>query len=323
MLHRKRVYAALVVVIVIALIAILLLRESVGIRKKNNEKISLIVYGSDASRWETMREGAETACEEAGYDLVFVNLSPDGGASEQLDLIYREIQGGSSALMIAASDSEKIGEYVDYAHIPIPVICVENGVESEENILCISADDYAMGQHLGEEIISLENPIVKVAIISDSTERSNLVERERGLRDTITPYVNEIVTWERYDNEQNMLTRKFLQRAMLEEAVDVVVALDNDTADALMDALENLNRQSKVYVISTSNESVYFLDQKKIKALEYQDEFSIGYIAAQYAIDRTEAKKIYGDSEIEYRIVNKETMYEKDNQTFLFPFVQQ
>ena len=47
----------------------------------------------------------------------------------------------------------------------------------------------------------------------------------------------------------------------------------------------------------------------------------MGYIAAMYAIDGSAARKRYSGEAVDYRIVRKENMYDKDNQELLFPFV--
>ena len=163
--------------------------------------------------------------------------------------------------------------------------------------------------------------IVTVAIISDNIQRDSVSLREKGLRDAIDGKVGKVLTWTRSEAQKNVKTRMFIQKAIVSEATDVIVAFDNTTTDALIDALENLNQTSKVYSISTSNKAVYNLYNKEIKALEYPDEFSMGYLAAMYALDRSYANKKYSDKEIEYRLVRKENMYDEDNQTLLFPFV--
>ena len=53
----------------------------------------------------------------------------------------------------------------------------------------------------------------------------------------------------------------------------------------------------------------------------YTNEFSMGYLAAMHALKNNDAKKKYSRTPIEYRIVRKENMYDEDNQTLLFPFV--
>ena len=322
-MSKKKIVVIVLVPLLLLFLLFYIRMSSTGAYRTNQiRQVSMIVYGSDSARWENLRQGAELACENEDAELTLVTMSSEKNAQEQIELIQREVAGGADALLIAACDSVALGEYIADSGISIPVVFVENAVDTQGKVNCVSADDYQMGVAIGQEIMARENPIVKVAIISDGTQRGSVQSREQGLRDTIEPYVSRIVTWKRYENEENMLTRKFLQRAMLEEAVDVVVALDNDTADALMEALDNLNRKTKVYAISTSSESVYYLDQRKIKALEYQEEYGIGYIGAQMILNEKDALKKYSADDIKYRVVNHDNMYEEENQTLLFPFVQ-
>lgn len=293
-----------------------------GINSNNTKQISLIVYDSESADWDNLRQGAEQACEGENAEISLCGISSYNDAKGQIDVINREIQNGADALMIAACDSEQIGKYLDETQINIPIVLVKNGVISEEEYDFVSNDDYSMGRLLGETLTEKENPIVKVAIISDGLEKTELVKRKQGVLEVIEPYVNKIIIWERDEEEKQLITRKFIQNKLLEEAVDVVVALDNSSSDALMDALENLNRNTKAYIISNSDESVYYLDKGKVKCLEYSDEFEIGYVGAKYLLDRKEAKKLYENKEIKYQIISKDNMYDKDIQTFIFPFVK-
>jgi len=308
--------------IAVAILFVLLLVFGQWGEDKNTKKVSLIVFGADTARWENLRQGVEDTCEDMNAELSMVNTISNDPAAEQIELIQRELAGGADALLIVPADSERIGDYLNSNKPGVPVIFLENTTTYTGNSYYVGVDDLEMGRALGTQIIERENPIVKVAIISDGTERSSVKAREQGVREIIEPYAGQVVTWARKDNEKNLSTRKFLQRAMLEEAVDVVVALDNDTADALMDALDNLNRQTKVYVISTSEESVYYLDQKRIKTMVYQTEYSIGYIAASYGLNAGYARNGYGMNNVTYHIVDRDNMYEKENQKFIFPFVR-
>ena len=308
----------LIMLIILGLIFIRLPKS----HKEEDKKISLIVYGNDVNRWENLRQGAELAAGEDGAEVSLITMSNENGVDEQIRIIEREIKNGADALLIAACDSKRIGEYIDNSKIKIPVTFVETGVDSSKTRSLISANDYQMGYELGNRIRLNENYIVKVAIVSDGTIRNSIKERERGLRDALGDGVKYIVTWERNENEKDINARLFLQRELVSEAVDVVVTLDNTNTDALIDALSNLNKTTKVYSISTSDKSVYSLDQKKIKELTYQTEFGIGYIGVKYALDEKRAKKQYGNEDVQYRVVNKDNMYDYDNQTLLFPFVK-
>ena len=292
-----------------------------GSRSSERKNVSLIVYGDDSERWESMRQGAGLACDEKEYDLSLITMLTENDAAEQMEIIDREIDDGSDALIIAACNSSVIRDYINDKNLRIPVVFVETVEDLQSGMKDIAASDYEMGYKLGEEIACNESDSVTVAIISENTKRDSVRLREQGLRDAIEGKVGKTIDWRRNEYEKKVNTRVFIQRAIVSEATDVIVTFDNSTTDALLDALENLNKQSKVYAISTSNKAVYNLYDGEIKALEYTDEFSMGYLAAMYALDGRSAEKKYSKEIPEYRLVRKENMYDENNQALLFPFV--
>ncbi|MBO4903827.1 MAG: substrate-binding domain-containing protein [Lachnospiraceae bacterium] len=321
MLKKNLRLIAVIVLILIFLVTAMYQITWKSPQNKERKNVSLIVYGDDSERWESLRQGAGLACEEKDHDLSLITMLTENEASEQEEIIDREIIDGSDALIIAACNSSVIRDYIEEKNLNIPVVFVETVEDLQEGIRDICADDYKMGYELGEEIVNSESDIVTVAIISENTKRDGVTLREQGLRDAIEGKVGKIINWSRNDYEKNVNTRVFIQRAIVSEATDVIVTFDNSTTDALLDALENLNKQSKVYAVSTSNKAVYNLYGGEIKALEYTDEFSMGYLAAMYALDGSNAKKRFADKKPEYKLVRKENMYDEDNQALLFPFV--
>ena len=290
-------------------------------RAEKRMKVSMIVYGDDSERWENMRQGAALVCKEKNADLTMMTTLSEKDAEEQIEITKREIEDGADAIIIAACNSSRLKEYFDENHIGIPVVFIESLNSSDNDRLFIAPDDREMGKKLGEEIVNNESDIVTVSIISENTEKDSVSLREEGFREAVEGKVGKIIDWKRNEQEANTETRMFIQKAIVSEATDVIVTFDNSSTDALLDALSNLNKKSKIYSISTSNMAVYNLNKGDIKALGCPNEFSMGYLAAAYAIDGSHAKKTYPDKRIEYKIIRKETMYDKDNQALLFPFV--
>ncbi|MBQ8007188.1 MAG: substrate-binding domain-containing protein [Lachnospiraceae bacterium] len=291
--------------------------------KESRKKVSLIVYGDDSERWENMRQGAGLVCEENDADLALITMLTENDVKEQEEIISREISNGADALIIAACSSKEIKEYINGLRVGIPVIFVGSDSESDNKTEYIAPDDYKIGYDLGKQFVKNESDIVTVAIVSENTERDSVALREKGFRDAIATEgkVGKVLTWSRNDNEKTVNRRIFVQRALVSEACDAIVTFDNSATDALLDALVNLNQHSKVYSVSTSNKAVYNLYDKEIRALAYPDEYSMGYLAAMYALDKKNAGRKYSGEEIDYKIVRKENMYDEDNQTLLFPFV--
>ena len=321
---KSRSLLAVAMLILILLVIVLSQLDRQSSVSGNRKKISLIVYGDDNERWENLRQGADLVCEEKDADLALITMLSQDDALEQEEIIAREINNGADALIIAACDSKEIKAYMDTVKVKIPVVYVESlEVSAMDTIdtVVVTPDDYRMGYELGEALIENESDIVTVAIISENTKRDSVRLREKGFRDAIEGKVGKIIDWNGNDRKKNVRTQVFIQKALVSEATDVIVSFDNPTTDALLDALANLNQSSRLYSISTSNQAVYSLYSNEIKALEYPNEFSMGYLAAMYVFDRSYAGRKYSGEEIEYRLVRKENMYDEDNQRLLFPFV--
>lgn len=322
MTRFKNRYSFLIVlfILVIAFVSAIYRINRNEPKKEDRKKVSMIVYGDDSERWENMREGATLVCEDKEADLSLLTMMSENDTAEQEEIILREIEDGADALIIAACNSSAIRDFIEDKHPRVPIVFVENVESLSGEMKAIAPDDYKMGYELGQELVKNESKIVTVAIISENTNRDDVSLREKGFREAIEGKVGKEITWSRNDYERKANTRMFIQRAIVSEATDVIVTFDNTATDALLDALANLNKTRKVYSISTSNKAVYNLYNKGITVLEYPDEFSMGYLAAVNVLDEAEAKK-YGNKKIEYRIVRKENMYDKDNQKLLFPFV--
>ncbi len=309
-----------ILLLLVFLVLILSQLEQKEPRKRPAKHVSFIVYGDDSERWENMRQGAYLVCEENNADLSLITMLSEDDANEQKEIIDREIEDGADVLIVAACNSKEIADYIKGKRVPaIFVETVDEEYLGGKDV--VSPDDYKMGYELGESIVKNESEITTVAIISEHTDRDSVTLREKGLRDAIEGKVGKIINWTRSEKQVNSNTRTFIQRAIVSEATDVIVTFDNSTTDALLDALTNLNKQSRVYSVSTSNKAVYSLYNGDVRSLEFTNEFSMGYIAAMYAVDRSDARKKYSDYAIDHRIVRKENMYDEDNQTLLFPFV--
>ena len=313
--------------LIIALLLVIFLTVAISQTKIQSPKsskrkqVSLIVYGDDSERWESLRQGAGLVCENNDAGLSVLTMLSENDVGEQEEIIEREIENGADALIIAPCNSEEIRDYIKERNISIPVAFVESVISTDEDLIDIAPDDYQMGYDLGTSLVENESDIVTVAVVSDNIERDSVALREKGLMDAIEGKVGKITKWSRNDYNNKAETRMFIQKSLVSEATDVIVTFDNSTTDALLDALINLNKHSRIYSVTTSNKAVYNLYSKEIISLGYPNEYAMGYLAAMNVLERSYARKTFANKEIEYRIIRKENMYDEDNQTLLFPFV--
>lgn len=320
MKKNKNLFRTALVLLIILLLFILYYYAVYDEEKEETKVISVIVYGNSSERWENLRRGAEQAADTLSAEINLVTLSKDHDVEEQKELIQREINNGADALMIAACDSEAMKQAT--AEIKIPIMFIESGIGDDTSKSYISADNYAMGQALGAAVTEQEIDKVKVAVICDNMQRDSVALRYEGFCDALDGKIDRLVDWEKNQNETDIAAMLFLQRELTEEAVDVVVALDNSSTGAIIDAVENLDKDVKIYGIANTDKAVYYLDNGMIETLVYQNEFSIGYLGVQELLGEVN----YGADEIkermEFRAVSKEDMYSVRNQEMLFPFVK-
>ena len=320
-LKRYRRLLVVAVLLLIFLVVAISVNDLTTSKGDDRKQVSLIVYGDDQERWENLRQGAGLVCDQKNAGLSLLTMFSENDTAEQEEIIDREIQSGADALIIAACNSAQIRDYVESKKLSIPVVFVEEVESLDQDLVRITPDDYRMGYELGEELVKNESDIVTVAVISESTQRDSVALREKGLLDAIDGKVGKILMWSRDENNKRTNKRQFIQKALVSEATDVIVTFDSFTSDALIDALANLNTKSKVYAISTSDKALYNLYSKEILALGYPNEYAMGYIAAMNALDRPYAQKKLSGKKTEFKIVRKENMYDEENQTLLFPFV--
>lgn len=321
MRKSRRFLKISIVVVLVLIVAEFYYYSNYSSKEEPTFSISLIVYGS-SDRWENLKQGAERASDGTIAEVNLIPMSTETNAKEQIALINREIANGADALMIAACDSQEIEQYFQETNVEIPVVFVQSGLENNEDNWYISADNYAMGYELANIIAANERNWIKAAIIADRMERKSVSERFQGVYDSLSQYADEVVIWERDENEKDIQTMLFLQRELTQEAVDVVVALDTSSMEALMDAVENLNKNIKVYGVANSDKAVYYLDNGKIKSLIYQNEFSIGYLGVKVILDEKAYEKNKIFNMVEYEIVNEDDMYSAEYEKLLFPFVK-
>jgi ribose transport system substrate-binding protein len=107
-----------------------------------------------------------------------------------------------------------------------------------------------------------------------------------------------------------------------EDPVDVIVALDDESLEEVVDAVEISESTVDIYGIGSSNKIVHYLDYGVINSIVFQNEFNMGYLSIQELVGDIKENQNVLDIDIEFRTVNKETMYLPKNQRLVFPIVQ-
>lgn len=292
------------------------------------KKVSVIVYGSNKDRWNTLERGIKVALAEENAEITFVTTSDEASENEQNRLIEKEIQNGADVLIVAVAQGQKQKDFLIEISKKLPIVLVESGVgtdddnenKSDAEIKCIKGKDYKMGMELAKKLCEQEKPIVKIAVVGKENQRDSTKQRLKGFVEQTESQNFNMVYWEQKD--ENISPQVFIQNNLTRMAVDIIVAFDNRDVEGIVDAGTNLNKDVKIYGIANSEKAVYYLDKGIISALAYQDEYSMGYIASKAVITGNYDFIDKNADNIEFKVVTSNEVYDEENQKLLFPIVK-
>lgn len=290
-------------------------------QKDDLTKISVIVYGTgNSDRWSTMKQGLDQGALDFNVEINFVITTEEKDATEQSELIEREIDNGAEGIILAAADSNKQSATVRDQASAIPIVLVETSIKNTEGLTYISADNYSMGLNIGRSVYLSSEENKTVAVFVDNLQRNSVSERYDGLMDSLQYTEYAFKPWEM--SEEDTDPAIFLQNKLKEDPADVIIALDDNSLEVVIDAVEAVESDIDIYGIGSTNKIVHYLDYGLIDSIVFQNEFNMGYLSVQELMNDINREVKEPDIDIEFRTVNKATMYLPKNQRLVFPIVQ-
>ncbi len=314
-----------VILIVISVFSGLALLFSYGIEGGAKERefyeISVIGRGKTSDSLAAMKQGIDQAASDFRVDVSYITLTEENDLQEQMELIQREMNNGADAILISAANSEGLKEAVEEAGEKIPVVAIESPVNSDSIKAYISANNSEMGKSLAKVIIQGGIYKRKIAVLENSENCGNISDRCSGVYDTLKAAGAEVILYKLSDNTQ--LAAGYVSSILKDGSADVLVCLDSSMLEITAQAIQAGGQEDiALYGIGASGKIASFLEKKIIHTIVAQNDFNIGYLGVEAAVDGIEKKGSFQNAEIEYMIINSANMYDTRCQRLLFPFVR-
>lgn len=284
--------------------------------------ISIIIRGKMDDSWSNLKKGAENAAEDLNVNLRFVAAIDGNTAEEQMELLEQEVEG-TDAIIISPVNRVLLQDKIfDLVKRKKPIILMESGISGENSIPIIQSNNLEMGKTLAESVINHGVTNKKILILSGNAMCSSVIDRQKGFMETM----------EATDNQCSIISAGNFEpdgiySLLREREPDVVVALDTKILENLVKANKTYKNQYPdknidVYGAGCSSTVLKDLENKDIVAITAEDDFSIGYLGVQEAVNAIKGNQTSSNSDIRYIITNSVQMYSDTNQRLLFPFVK-
>lgn len=269
-----------------------------------------------------LEAGAEQAKDDARIMINYVHLDANNTTEDEILAIEREEKLGTSGVLVACIEKEKMKEELKKSNISVPMVFIESGVGEEYPV--IRADDYRMGKTLGKKVLSEmlpeDGPII---ILGERMDRDSMQNRYCGVTDALKASGEEI----EIIDETGKKTEEIMD-AVVEvlQSNGKAVTLDKYSTEqtaALWEEYQSHSQRKKtrlqIYGIGNTAATVNDLDNENLAALVYQNEFSMGYEGIMALTEKREADWINENIHISYNIVTKENLYDEEHARLLFP----
>ena len=116
--------------------------------------MSVILREADSSILSTTRQGMEQAAADLNVELRFLSPTADNSAEEQIQLLQREVEAGASAILLIPADRTSMADAVSAAAAKSSLVTLETDMTAQGTRGCISVDNAAVGQILGQAALN-------------------------------------------------------------------------------------------------------------------------------------------------------------------------
>lgn len=312
----------IVLLALLILVCLLQIADPLQNERDTNYNISIIVRGSMDRSWSNLKRGAEDAAADMNVSVRFVASLEGNTAEEQLELLNKELEACDAVLISPVNRILMKQPLLELSKKKTPILMFESGISGENEIPLLCCDNEQMGRDMAEAMINHGNIRGEIIIFSGNGICSSVTGRQKGFLEVMEETENQcaIVSAGSFQPEA-------LEKILNEENPDAVIALDDRILENLTKAgrsYRQSNPESKmqIYGIGCSSEILKSLESQEIVSIAAQDDYAIGYLGVQEAVEAVQGKKVHGNKGIRYIITNSSRMYYDTDQRLLFPFVR-
>ena len=316
-MKKNRIYFGL---LILALVVTIVWTSAgmLGVNKEEKKySVSVIVNDSNNDRWIAMREGLEQAAKDDDIQLNYVSTGVFASEDEEKALIEREVENGADGIIVQLVSSEDTYAVFEKIDSSVAVMLLETDAVSEGVYSVTAPDNLWIGEALAQTVLqdygdSLSEK--KIGILSGNQNQLSMQQRLGSVKKLLEDENIEPV-WILSGQGENLSSELVTKQA--DEPVDILITLDYLQADT------SYKRQFMIYGEGCSDKTVYYLDKGIIKSLVVPNEFNMGYQSVHTIAEQIKYKFSSAESTtVDSLVINRQNLYDEENQKTLFPIVQ-
>lgn len=302
--NSEKLAFVIVTSLLVLLLGFIVVRAATSSDTVRVYRVSIITDDVQGDYSANVLKGLDRAARDYNIDLQVIALHSGMTTEQQKNSLERELEADTDAIIINLQQNPSLSEQLDLSAISVPVISLGTVWDGSSSIRSISTDDFTMGRMLADEMI--KDGVTDCAIRA-SLDNARIRLREKGfieeMKQAGIPYTSE---WDLDSATWNSF-----------HAGVAVAALDEPSLEKLVG--QRLLTQPALYGIGYTNVLLSYLESGAIRRLIVEDDYAMGYLALQSAVDAIENRgKVY-ERILECYVADAEHLYEEPLLHILFP----
>lgn len=287
--------------------------------------ISVIIRDTSDENYVNFRKGMERAALELNGDVGFITLYEKGNIQQQRELMLREQEDGSRALIVDLVEEEMLSEMRENGMLSIPVICINGEWKTAaglNNTAVLTFDYYEMGCRLGEEILKDHPMAERVRLLEAEDFDTSGMLFSKGLCETLARTGCTVLPIELLYG--NGTPEEMLRELAEGETGDIIIAASAPesllaAAQLLSESEEAAKHVDGLYGRGNTVPILNYLDKGIIQGLCVTDDFSSGYLSVKTAVELAENRSVENITYFESYYIRREDLRNEKYEKMLYP----
>lgn len=234
-------------------------------------EMSVILREADSSILSTTRQGMEQAAADLNVELRFLSPTADNSAEEQIQLLQREVEAGASAILLIPADRTSMADAVSAAAAKSSLVTLETDMTAQGARGCISVDNAAVGQILGQAALNGVSAGGTVLLLDSAGGDNGIREQLEAAAALLEAEDRQVLICRRTENLSADLTA-----ALSSSPVQAIVAFEASALERAVEVAQSSDRFPLLYGTGSTSAIAAGLEENDVTAIVAHNAFSAG-----------------------------------------------
>ncbi|HUT79145.1 MAG TPA: substrate-binding domain-containing protein, partial [Polyangia bacterium] len=311
-------------VIVLLIVAAVLVFAGSGCKKGGSKPtIAVIPKGMTHSFWISVREGAEKAGRELGYEIAWQGPVRERDVEAQVQIVEDFVQQGVKGVVLAPVDDGGLVPKVEQlAEKKIPCVIIDSGVKSDKYVSFVATDNYEGGRIAARRMGKILNGKGRVMVVKYQPNSDSTTARENGFIETIEKEFPGIKIAAAEYGEDTVETALARVEDMLTANPDLqgLFACNQSTSLGALQALKSCKRSEvKMIGFDADRALVGALQAGQIDSLVIQNPYKMGYEGVRTLVAHIRGQQVPRNIDTGAKLVTMESLNDPEVKEALDP----